>query len=331
MGEKRSFARLLIDHRAIFAVAWIAFVTSAGLFFWFGINQQFATDFSVYWRTANEPVWAAYASRDSLPFPYAPTMLLWIWPLRGANFHFAYVLWVGCSIWLFAFSNGRYLTKAQLILVLVCPVTINCLITGQVSVMLAGLLLIACGTRNRFIAGIIFGIVAGIKPQLVLTAPFFLFRRADWIAFWAAAATFACQIAITLLLFGNAIWVEWIASLDQFQRVLIANNVLGVGVTPTAAAKHLDVPTIPVMIIGSAAAIWVSTRNWDKNPVRDCAIIVCSSLLAAPYALAYDLTALVPYLVVGCFAGSMACAVAYAGTLNPLPLVIAVCRFFRDH
>jgi hypothetical protein len=44
--------------------------------------------------------------------------------------------------------------------------------------------------------------------------------------------------------------------------------------------------------------------------------------MAAPYALTYDLAAMAPFLVAAIYRGSIPAAIALAGALHPIPLVL---------
>ena len=51
-------------------------------------------DFSIFWRTAHDPVSAAYFHRWENPFPYPPTTIVWLQPLTLVSPWFGYALWV---------------------------------------------------------------------------------------------------------------------------------------------------------------------------------------------------------------------------------------------
>src|SRR5205809_333452 len=85
---------LALKRPALSVTVGVTLVLSIGLIVHSAIANTFATDFSVYWRTANGPAHLAYAPRSSLPFPYPPTMMIWIRPLA------LFPMWVAFSIWL---------------------------------------------------------------------------------------------------------------------------------------------------------------------------------------------------------------------------------------
>lgn len=144
---------------------------------------KFGNDFGVYWRTANNPVELAYSPGWLYPFPYAPTMLLWVSPLSLVPKWPAFFAFIICSAAAFVFACRPYLPKAAIALILITSPFLRGMFTGQVCAILAALMLWACGSKNRIAAGIAFGVIASIKPQLVLMAPLMLALNRDWRAF----------------------------------------------------------------------------------------------------------------------------------------------------
>ena len=300
----------------------VSVVLSLGLVIHFTLQNAFATDFSVYWRTANEPVSEAYRPRSSLPFPYPPTMLVWIKPLAALPMWVAFALWVATSIAAMVAICRRFLAWPAIGVLLISPPLINGLSTGQVSTALAALLLWACMTQNRFAAGLALGVIATVKPQFVLMAPLLLLLRRDWRAISGSAIAFLTVVSSTILLFGPTIWSEWLQSMENFRAVLVKDNVLGVAITPAAAASHLRLPGLPFLIAGAIGGLWLIVRCRSVGPLESAVAIATSSLLAAPYALTYDLAAIAPFLVYAAFQDRKEAPVALAGILNPLPLIL---------
>jgi hypothetical protein len=295
---------------------------SVGLLVWFGISGTFATDFSVYWRTANEPLAMAYLPRDELPFPYAPTMLLWIKPLSVLPMWPSFLMWVMISACCLAKACRMHLSANETWLVLAGPILIYGLGTGQVSAVLAAILLWSCTTKNRLVAGVGLAVIASIKPQLVLLVPLFLLVRRDWLAFASAALGFLALVLASILAFGLPLWFEWLGSLNNFHRVLLEQSVLGVGATPAAAAEHWHLPPLPFLLGGLACGSWLVVKCRNLGPLETSAAIATGSLMAAPYALTYDLAAMAPFLVAAIYRGSIPAAIALAGALHPIPLVL---------
>ena len=315
-------------------VLTIAIIVCVPLFFGllavFIVTNTFAIDFGVYWRTANDHTALAYAPRSTLPFPYAPTMLLWIAPLSLVPMWAAYFLWVALSAGMIVFACRRYLKPAETALVIFSPPLVNGFAAGQVSVALAALLLWAAGASNRVLAGVAFGVIASIKPQLVIMAPLFLLATKDWQALVAAGLSFISLVAASIFIFGIGIWGQWAGSMSNFHHVVLNQRVLNVTVTPASAAQHWNLPPLPFLIIGIVVGAWLVVRSKNLDPLGKSAAIGCGSLLAAPYAVTYDLAPLIPFLVWSVFRGKLTAVFALSGAFHPLPLVFTAVNLCRE-
>ena len=177
---KNPIARFILTRPALTVALIASVISTIGLLVLFLSREAIGNDFGVYWRAANEPVTAAYLPRLHNPFPYPPTMLLWIQPLALVSKWPAFVAWSGLSLVVFLAACRRYLDGRTILLALVSPAMFHCIATGQVSAALAGLLIYALSTPHRARAGIALAVIASIKPQLVLAAPLYLLVTRDW-------------------------------------------------------------------------------------------------------------------------------------------------------
>ena len=154
--------------------------------------------------------------------------------------------------------------------------------------------------RRPLLAGVLIGLIA-YKPQLGILFPLVLAATGRWRSFAAAAATVAALAAITTLAFGASVWDAFLAS-THFTRI----TVLEAGETgwhkiqsvfslvrmwggPVALAYAAQ-SAVTVML--AAALVWL----W-RAPVEfslKAAALIIASLLATPYSLDYDMTALAP-------------------------------------
>lgn len=289
-----------------------------------------ATDFSVYWRAANEPPSIVYDPRPGYPFPYAPTMLIWLAPLVWMPLWPAFFFWGAVSTILLFRTCRTHLTKNEALLVLASPPFILGLLAGQVSAALTALLLWAMGTGSRFAAGIALGVIASIKPQLILIAPLFLLFRHDWRALIGSACTFLVLAGLSVTLFGTDLWFRWVGAFDHFHEILIAGDIFRLAITPAGAAERWGLSSSPFMVIGALVGTLLVYRCRNSNTVAATAAVAGGSLLAAPYALVYDLVAVMPFLVWAIYRGSISAAVAISGTLNPLPLALTALNLLHD-
>lgn len=290
---------------------------------------KFANDFGVYWRTANSPVTEAYFWPGRFPFPYAPTMLIWIQPLSLVAKWPAFFLFGALSALALFLAIRPHLSKSAIALTLISPPFARGIFTGQVSAVVAALTIWACGTANRAAAGVAFGLIASVKPQLVIMAPLMLAFNKDWRAFVYAGLTFAATVILSLVLFGPERWAEWVASMDHFRNAVAGTNVIRSGVSPAVIAERFGFPPLPFLMLGTLAGAVTVYLCRDSEPIEKAAAITLGSIMAAPYALAYDLTGAVPFLALCVMRGKFIAAFGIGGTMNPVPIIAATYELLR--
>lgn len=295
---------------------------SAWLFLRYYYADKFANDFGVYWRVVRQPLEHIYSWAGNYPFPYAPTMLLWIQPLALIPKWPAYFLFIIVSVAAFVLACRPYLSKGAIALILVTRPFLRGIFTGQVCAILAAGTLWACGTKNRIAAGVAFAVMGSIKPQLIWMAPLMLLLNKDWRALGSGAAASFLILVSTVTFFGPDRWAEWLASMDHFKQALVNINAFHIGVTPAMWAEWWGLPPLPFMVAGGFAGAALVYACRDMEPLEKCTAIVAGSLLGAPYALDYDLVALFPFLAMIVMKGRMFAVIGLTGTLNPLPLLV---------
>ena len=325
MGGK---AKAFILSRPALAFAWIVSgIAAIGLLSVWLFTGSIGNDFGVYWRTANmHPMWA-YWHGFKYPFPYLPTMLLWIAPLKLLPLWPAYFLFVAASIFALIRAVQPYLAKPEIMLLIACPPAANGLMTGQVSALMAALMIWACATEKRVAAGIAFAVIASIKPQLAVLVPLLLLLRRDWTAIAAAAAGFLLLAAIATMTYGPDIWQTWFGSLPEFRYRL---RIMGIGgFSPAATADSWGLNPLPFLLLGSVAGVWLIFRCRQCDAIATVAALGIASCLAAPYSLAYDFVVVAPFLVRAIFRNHLTAAVALSTAVPPLPLVLAGIELIR--
>lgn len=313
------FVRGFLRRFAIAAAFTVCFALSA-ILLWEGIEGgKIAHDYSVYWRTAQDPA-AAYAVGTGAPFPYAPTMLPWIAPLGLVSRLAGYFLVVGLGAVSLILACRPHLSRSALGLTLISAPFFRCIRNGQVSAILTAALIWACGTRNRIVAGIALGCIASIKPQLVLMAPLMLALNKDWRAFASAALSLVSLVALSLL-YGPERWPEWVSSMAHFRSAVMDTNVAGIGITPAMLAQRAGFPPLPFLALGVVAGAWMVFLARNSQPLEQTAAIGAGSLLASPYALSYDLVVIAPYAAMMLMQGRVLAMIPLTAMFNPLPLL----------
>lgn len=326
VGRLISFIRPRIA--LLFAIVAVA-VSSVGLVAAWIYLGRIGTDFGVYWRTANLPLFWAYWHGHEFPFPYAPTMLLWISPLKLLPQWPAFAMWVALSVGAMACATRPYLTRRETILLLLSPPLVAGFATGQVSVVLASLMLWAIGTPSRLVAGIAFGVIASIKPQLVVMAPLLFVLNGDWRAIFGAVITLTGIVIAALLSFGTSPWLEWVGSLSDFRFTLNTAGIIGASPSLAGQAEWWGFSPVPFLILGTALGVALVAACRNGSPMEKCAAIGAGSILASPYALTYDLAPVMPFLVWCVFRNRIAAGVAFGAALNPLPVILTAAELLR--
>jgi hypothetical protein len=317
------FVRETLAKAAVVISVVLCLLMSGALFVDYAHASKFGNDFAVYWRTANQPAELAYLWEGRFPFPYAPTMLLWIAPLSLTGPRPAFFLLCAASIAAFILAFRPYLPRTAIALCLISPPFVRGISTGQVSALLAALMIWACGSANRIAAGMAFGFIASIKPHLVIMAPLMFVLNRDWRAFGAAAFTFLIVVAGSVILFGPSRWPEWIASMDHFHGAVVETNVLDNTITLAALAERLGLRPLPFIVLGMFGGGAVVYLCRSAPPLEKFTAIALGSLLAAPYAMSYDLITVVPLLALTILRGRIFSALAIASPLHPLPMLIS--------
>lgn len=291
--------------------------------------DKFSNDFSVYWRVANQPLEQVYLWKGRFPFPYAPTMLLWVQPLALIPKWPAYFLFTWASAVAFALAYRRYVPGSAIALTMITPQFARGMFTGQVCALLAAMLLWACGARNRIAAGIVFGVIASVKPQLVIMAPLLFVLNRDWKAFLAASSTFTLTVILSLVLFGPARWPEWIASMGHFHSAVAGTDIIRIAITPAAIAERFGYAPLPFMLLGTAAGAWLVYLCRDMEPLEKACAVTTGSLLAAPYALSYDMVGLMPLLAASIIKGRILPLIGIGTPIHALPLAASTLELLR--
>lgn len=274
-------------------------------------------DFRVYQRTVNWPLEMLYHDQGKLPFIYPPTAILLFQPFSVVPAGFW--IWSGVSVIAFAAAVGMLCGKRVAALALCSPAAIGGLILGQVSMIVAALLF--AGLRlSPFLGGALWGVAATIKPQLMFLAPVALIVRKDWPMLRGMMAGVAATFLISLIAYGPALWLEWIAAIGGFaQTGALGSGVLR-SITPAGIAANIGLPSLPFLLAGvaiGAGVVIAAARKLEREQL--IGLVAAASLVASPYAYAHDTIILIPACVVLILSGPWWAAVPAAMILVGTP------------
>ncbi len=233
-----------------------------------------------------------------------PPYLLIMGPLAWLPYLVSFVVWAGASLclWLAVGTRVAGGGRTATLCLMAVPSLWWVLGLGQNSFLSASLLgggLLAL-PRRKWLAGIAFGLLC-YKPHLGLLIPVALVAGGEWVAIAAAGLTVAGVLGVTTLLFGVPVWRAYLATFtrDLSGPINGGSVLLAARVDPTGAAQEMGFglgaahAVWGVCLAAAILCVWVSwrparDRGGDSQAVRG-AVLAAGVLLAAPFALFYDL------------------------------------------
>ena len=154
--------------------------------------------------------------------------------------------------------------------------------------------------RRPALAGVLLGLLA-YKPQFGLLVPIVLVASGRWRVFAAAAVTVAALTAITTAVLGASVWDAFLAS-THFTRIVVLENgetgwqkiqsvfsVVRMWGGPVALAYAIQ-GFVTLALAAAMAWLWRAPVDFALK----AAGLVIAAVLATPYSLDYDMTALAP-------------------------------------
>jgi hypothetical protein len=237
----------------------------------------------------------------ALPFIYPPSSLWLMIPFALLPMAWGWAAWTAASLLAFWTGVKRVASGWAVWLSFLTPSAVAVLLLGQTSLFIGSAILwsLSLSRERPFLAGVAMGVAAAIKPQCAFLAPIAFVSSRSWAAIAGAFLAWAA-LAVASLVFGSHLWVDWFYALSRFPAILAHWNLFHYGATPLMAARTLgfgDGALIVTYMIGAAtgvAVVWQGARSEDLH--TRILTFVCGTLLAAPYAILYELTAAAPVL-----------------------------------
>lgn len=292
---------------------------------WFSEYNPVALDFRVFWLVGQTDLADIYGFQGQSPFVYPPTAIPWLVPLAAFPFWTGYMGWSIVSICLFYFAVQRNGGSQIALMSFLSAAAFQGLALGQTAMIAAAIILLAFSVRG-LVGGILLGLVATIKPQLLIMLPLALLIKRDWPMLLGAVVAAVLALVVQLALYGAQPWIDWLTALPSFRQTLSAHDVLDDTVTPAAFAERIGLPSVPFLVAGAAIGTLAVVRNAREYEGADlAALIVAGSLLASPYALTHDALALIPAILIALLRNpnwKMAPAITiFSGLLVPFILI----------
>ena len=255
-------------------------------------------DIATYNHVLQALLGAGYPGQN---WPNPPSFFLISLPFGALNFYPALIGWLLLGLVLFVAAAGRELSDWRLLIpVVLSPAAMFCLISGQSSFLsgAALIMIFAWLDRRPILAGVLIGLLT-VKPQLGLLFPFMLVASGRWRVFGSAAVTTLALIALTALLFGPQVWIDFITkSLPNQRTVLSDPNVLTAPFHATVfmnlrgfgASYDLAIAIQAVFaLLAIGAVVWAFrfARERDARELR--ALFLACAACTSPYLGIYDL------------------------------------------
>lgn len=240
------------------------------------------------------------ASLGFSPFPYPPSALWFVAPLKFPPDRLGLLLWLGLTFAALAWLVCRRAERPWLcaLALLVAPGSIVNITTGQ-NGFLSGALLaggLLCLQSRPVLAGLLLGLLS-YKPQFGILLPFVLLAGGYFRTFTTAAAVTLVLIAASLVLFGTAPWLAYLQEVLPAQRGFLENGArMAIMTTPSffVGGRLLGLPTAVDYGLQALAAVviliaCVAAFRRPANPALRAALVVVGAFLATPYCSSSDL------------------------------------------
>ncbi len=268
---------------------------------WMGARSFFSGgpapwfDYHVYNQTLRHMFGASY---PEVYWSYPPHMVLFVWPFGLVPYAIAYVAWCLVGIALYLYASSRVIPRGRLLFLAVAPGIAVCAFFGQNGFYTAALLIGGLFSLDRrpILAGVLFGILT-VKPQLGLLLPVVLLLERRWLTIASAIITSAILFAVTGMLFGWNIWLDfWHKVVPQQVWLTETSSGLLYAMVGTLfyAARMLFLPLEAAWVIqyaasalALAAVVWTYWRRRDRD--LSFALLITATFLFTPYILNYDM------------------------------------------
>jgi hypothetical protein len=290
-------------------VATLAFVSCAIL--WLFKSQAAGADFSCFWAGAKVALHGAPGLYDfryitqlqgwplgpySLrPFIYPPSALFLFVPFAILPYWLDYGLWVLATGGLFLWAGRKAGSPWWLMLT---PPVVLVMFCGQVTLLIGGLVIggLALLPRRPLLAGVMFGVAAAVKPQLLVLVPVALLAEGRWRTLVAAGATGAALVAASVIVWGVEPWFAWLSALQRFQALIFPEpRMIAALITPYGFLLGHGLSGAWAFLL-APLAIWLAWSTFRRTTdVADRSLaIFAGALLVSPYAMNYEAALFAP-------------------------------------
>lgn len=237
---------------------------------------------------------------------YPPAMFLFLAPFGDAPYLAAYGAWVAAFSALFLVVLYRlWADRWAMVFAVSAPPFFQAIITGQNGMLTASLLALAgaFAEKRPVIAGVAAGLLT-VKPQLGVLIPFAFAAAGCWRAILWAGATAIALAALSVAVYGPAIWLVFIdgvvthggrmaASNFPFEKLVTPFGLVAMLGAPSALAGLVQ-GTATLLLAAYVFIIWRRVKDADLR----LATLSTAALMATPYAFYYEFIIALPAILV---------------------------------
>lgn len=286
MERLKALARPATGAQLVAQLGFVALVVLA--IGWQTLDQPTTPDFAIFWAAQRTPTpydtteFVRLLGSGIRHFPYLPPFLLLTWPLKWMSYPVAYLTWGVTSFAAVMLAVRRVGAP----LLLLCPAVFMASLNGQTSLLMGAALFAAASLDKRpIVVGLLYGLVACVKPQVGVLIPVLLVASGQWRTIAVAALTVVVVVALTLCAYGPDLWRQWAASLPSY----VADDATAF------SGRYLSLPGAwkAAALAAGAVAVWISGRRGDL--ICGAFAAVAAALLGSVHAVDYDLAIVAPF------------------------------------
>ena len=229
------------------------------------------------------------------PYIYPPTAFFAFVPFATLPYWVGYIAWIAVTYAIVAWAGRRMGAPWWMVLFPLASLVAYC---GQATFLIGGLVAAALTLRRRpILAGVLLGLAAAVKPQMLLLLPLALAADRQWRTFLAVGATGLVLCVASVGLWGIDQWRMWIEALPRFQAevILASPELLEDGLTPYAMLARNGLPGAWAFLLTpvAIALVWQTFRR-TQDPADRLIVLLGAALMISPYAMRYEAALLLP-------------------------------------
>lgn len=265
------------------------------------------------------------------PYAYPPSALLLFVPFALVPWSLGYAIWTVLTGGFFVWAGVKAGAPKWFVLI---PWVAFAAFCGQATFLLGGLVMIALGlVEAPILAGVLFGLAAAVKPQLLMLLPLALIAEGRWRTIVATGVTGLALCAVSAAVWGLQPWFEWLGALGRFERLVShSSGLVANSITPYAALTFWRIEGTWALLLAPAAAFWVWTTFRRGGDLADKLMALFGgAFLISPYAMNYELALFAPATAIYLarttdrrWPGYVAAAIGQALVVHPAFISLAV-------